>query len=76
MPSEEREGGTRWLWLLIPLLLLLAYVLSVGPVELLWDRMGWEKAWLRGVYAPLVWLHGNTQLRRPLERYEKLWIGR
>jgi hypothetical protein len=76
MPDKEQAGGAGGLWLLIPILIAAIYVLSLGPAALLCERMGWDAAPFRGFYAPLLWLHDNTQPRAPLEWYEALWVGR
>ena len=52
------------------------YVLSVGPVGMLVEKghLGQTTAGvLEGLYAPLVWLHEHTPLRRPLDWYARLW---
>jgi hypothetical protein len=73
--SEERSGaaGFRWLWLvlLVPLL----YVLSFGPVAPVVVQKGssQSKIALLRVYYPVIWLHENTPLKRPLEKYVELW---
>jgi hypothetical protein len=76
MSSEKREWSGGWLFLLVPVFLVVGYALSVGPVGLVWERMGWDVAKLRVMYAPHMWLHKNTRLRGPLEWYDGLWAGK
>lgn len=74
--SPEPELGGRslaWaLWLVA--LLPLAYVLSVGPAAAIDHRSGGRfREPIRAAYAPLIWLHDNTPMRKPLEWYIELW---
>ncbi len=57
--------------------LLLVYVLSLGPVmqftkdarhPYLWPD------WVFTVYAPVIWLHDHTFLRKPLNTYVSWWV--
>ena len=68
---------TLWLLLLIPVL----YVLSIGPVA--WTMVHWHGPVppqvtnaVSFVYTPLDWLHDFTPLKKPLENYLELWIGK
>jgi hypothetical protein len=73
----------RLFWSISLPLLVLAYVLSMGPV--LWTmnrhmmRTGEpypESAMMRvnAFYAPVTWLHNHTQLHAPLETYLSWWL--
>jgi len=74
--SSDRGSGW-WLWLALPAAALALYVLSVGPAVLLAKNRGnAAKNTVEQVYAPLVWLHRNTPLRRPLDAYVELWGGK
>jgi hypothetical protein len=72
--TEEREqrsshGGFGW----IALAVLLIYVLSIGPVAAIAQRSGSGRTAVRHFYAPIIWLHNNTPLQKPLEAYLGLW---
>jgi hypothetical protein len=76
MPSEEkkRSRGLMWVvWLmaLVPPL----YLLSMGPVLLLWRRMGWHAEPFMTAYAPAYWLHDHTPLQGLIGWYMRLWVG-
>ncbi len=80
--SEEREDsrshGGAGVWAFWLGVAVLVYVLSVGPVVLVLDKMRWlnrpaTEAALNKVYAPLVWAHEHTPLRKPLDWYIALW---
>lgn len=58
------------------LLLPLIYVLSIGPVAMLCTRYNWDSDLPEKIYAPVFWLHEHTALKKPLEYYVELWIGR
>jgi hypothetical protein len=72
--NEEREqkssyGGFVWIALTVPLF----YVLSIGPVAAVAKRSGSRGTAMTQFYAPIIWLHNNTFLRKPLEAYLDLW---
>jgi hypothetical protein len=47
----------------------LLYVLSIGPVAFAVEKLNWDKAATKKFYAPVIWLHDHTPLKRPLELY-------
>jgi hypothetical protein len=50
------------------------YVLSIGPVIALDNTVfHLDKDVIEIIYAPVIWLHGATPLREPLEKYVELW---
>jgi len=51
----------------------LLYVLSVGPVALYVQKTSTDTQKLNEFYRPVVWLHDQTPLQKPLELYIKLW---
>lgn len=55
------------------LLLPLVYVCSIGPVARTVDALGWSRQPAKQFYAPVIWLHDHTPLRRPLELYLAAW---
>jgi hypothetical protein len=50
-------------------------VLSIGPVVAIAERANTTQGLelLKTVYAPVIWLHDHTILRKPLEAYVELW---
>jgi hypothetical protein len=64
-----RPGLHVFLWVIAVPLLLLFYVLSLGPAERL---LRWEHT--RFCYAPVYWANEHiTFCRRPIQRYMTLW---
>jgi len=49
------------------------YVLSMGPVVAAAGRNQANVPTIRAIYSPVIWLHHNTPLKKPLELYAKLW---
>jgi len=69
--DDASDHGSAWLaWLVA---MPIVYVLSIGPVGLIAKNHPGETAILRKVYAPVIWLHENTPLRKPLEMYVGLF---
>lgn len=64
-------GGLGWL-LALPIIAVF-YVLSIGPVVWVAEKTGIDQAPLRVVYLPVVWLHHETPLQKPLEKWGELW---
>lgn len=51
------------------------YVLSIGPVARVIRSAQPVRAphWVDVVYFPLIWLHENTPLEKPLDWYVEVW---
>ena len=49
------------------------YLLSIGPVAAIAQRVGGRTGWLADIYVPVRWLHHNTAAKAPLEWYARLW---
>jgi hypothetical protein len=76
--TDEPQKTRRALWPIVCALIALPllYVFSVGPVSYFAARSGGTASWLdaaKTVYAPLIWLHDNTPLKKPLEWYTQKW---
>jgi hypothetical protein len=76
---ETSSRGAGWGWVLWPAVVLLLYVLSIGPVLMMDDKNLIPNGSPAGrvlqiVYSPLEWAHENTPLRKPLEMYVHLWV--
>jgi hypothetical protein len=74
MSDETRSRRSYWLWIALALVLApVLYTLSVGPAAYLVGRAGKGEGTVQVIYAPLIWLHENTQLRKPLDWYVGPW---
>jgi hypothetical protein len=75
--SEEREdqSSSRKFSAAVAILLAvpLLYVLSVGPVEAVSQKIPSSRGAVRQFYAPVIWLRNNTTLQKPLDLYVGLW---
>ena len=74
--STEPRSGTSWGTLaLIAALVLVVYVLSIGPAVVIAFRAEEALPVLEIVYAPLEWLvKSNDFLERLVERYILFWL--
>ena len=71
--AETKSRSTGFLWAAAGPVLLLVYVLSVGPVARVCQNFSYNGPALRSFYYPLILLHENTPFRKPLDAYIKLW---
>jgi hypothetical protein len=79
--TKEQEPGSRgpstFVWVLgLVVLLPVLYVLSVGPVSGLVAKSGMNPDPFIVFYLPVIWLHDNTALKEPLEKWVRLWGGK
>lgn len=54
----------------------LVYGLSVGPLGYLLEKFHAPMTWrpyVGAFYHPVIWLHDNTPLKKPIEDYTKWW---
>ena len=73
-PKHERDAGsTTTVAIIFAVVMPILYVLSVGPVALACDKLDLPNAPAKAFYAPLIWLHDHTLLKKPLEAYLSLW---
>lgn len=72
--TADSKGSSGWLVILAVVVPVL-YVLSIGPAAALVSRTnnGRDAGVLTKIYAPVIWLHDHTILKKPLEAYVKLW---
>jgi hypothetical protein len=72
--SPGSKGSSGW-FPVSAMLLPLLYVLSIGPVVAIAERTKSTESLklLKAVYAPVIWLHDHTILKKPLEAYVELW---
>jgi hypothetical protein len=71
--SQTRGSGTAPLLLAILILVPILYVLSIGPVVAVVEKTGTGREAVVIFYAPVIWLHDNTPLEKPLEKYAEFW---
>lgn len=74
--NEESSKHGRTTWLALVVLVPFVYVLSVGPVIKILSSTGHPAAserFIETFYYPLILLYDNTPLKRPLEKYLRLW---
>ena len=71
------SGRSSLPWLLLPILLLF-YVLSVGPAAFLHERTANQgvKSFLEKVYSPLEWMCEHTPLDNVVSPYMEWWERR
>lgn len=69
----RRRSGVVILVVFLLLLLPVLYVLSMGPVVMMVEKTGVGREQVELVYMPVIWLHDNTPLEKPLEMYGELW---
>jgi len=74
-PQVGRGGGASAV-IAVVIVVPVLYVLSIGPAAGLARRFGVAKGPLTTLYAPVIWLHDHTPLKRPLEWYVDLWGGK
>jgi hypothetical protein len=77
-PTEAKRLSF-WSFIAWPAIVLVVYVLSVGPLVVM-DEKGLLKGktgeLLGRIYAPLMWIYEETPLHKPLKWYVNLWTGR
>ncbi len=75
MNRERSSGKSIGLAILVLMVFLspVMYVLSIGPVVAISERTGVGRDVVEVAYFPVFWLHDNTPLDEPLERYAELW---
>jgi hypothetical protein len=74
---DESPGGAAF-WaaaalVVVVLILPVLYVLSIGPVVAVLEKMGAGHEMAEVFYAPVIWLHDHTLLKEPLEAYAQMW---
>jgi hypothetical protein len=76
-PRQREELSFGCGWLLWPLLVLVVYVLSIGPAAVVHSRV--KNATVQNAievcYSPVVLLIERTPLSKPLSWWVELWLG-
>ena len=81
MGDEQRAEATQarrrgpFFFVLVAALAALLYVLSIGPALYVYVVMpsSLSPKAFTSFYAPVIWLHDNTALEKPLEAYVDVW---
>ena len=75
-PIEEKHSFNWRVFILWPVMILLLYVLSSGPVLLMREKGSVQanNKLVSNFYCPLDWAHDYTSLHRPLGMYFHLWV--
>ncbi len=71
--SDERGSSFGLIVTFAVFLLPVLYVLSIGPVAMIVEKMGIDRGPFQVFYVPVIWLHDHTFLEQPLEWYVSLW---
>jgi hypothetical protein len=76
---ESRSRGVVWAWLCWVGVILVLYVLSIGPAMVITDKgnisNGHPAARFFGIfYAPVEWAYSETLLHKPIGMYYHLWV--
>lgn len=71
-PSDRRASGLEVVVIAV-LALPVLYVLSVGPVVKVAQWLDLDGDRLKTAYAPLIYLHDHTPMKKPLEWYIGVW---
>lgn len=75
-PNEEKRSINWGALIFWPFVILLLYVLSIGPVlTMSYKRGSGADQFLGKFYAPLEWANEHTPLHKPLRMYMDLWTG-
>lgn len=70
--ADRNTAGLMALLIALPLV----YALSVGPMAYLLDKFHAPMTWrvyVVAFYQPVIWLHDNTSLKKPIEDYINWW---
>jgi hypothetical protein len=80
-PETKTPARTKrsffWIYfVLTPVMVLVLYVLSAGPVFLMVHKgsISPGNGFVYGLYAPFGWVYANTPLQKPLGVYMHLWV--
>jgi hypothetical protein len=74
-PDKAKHSINWGALILWPVVILLLYVLSFGPVVRTWDNTPFDSPnpSMFKFYSPVEWTYENTPLHRPLGMYLHLW---
>ena len=74
--QKDEKHSIHWGALILwPVVILILYVLSVGPITMILFKRGIAPKceFMLTIYAPLGWAYKNTSLHKPLGMYLHLW---
>jgi len=69
----ERSEKSGSLWVLLVVAVPFLYVLSCGPAIYVIEKTHANPDFFEKIYAPLIWLHDRTPMKKPLEAYAQFW---
>jgi hypothetical protein len=75
--SDDSRRGSESTAIFVLLLLPVIYMLSIGPVIFAVEKLHAKSAMQKPVmtfYAPILWLHEHTALKKPIDRYVDWWV--
>ena len=74
--TTERNKETNYTAVYCVVLMLVLYILSVGPVSYIDKHWPSSEPLIRKVYAPLIWLcERGPFVEKSLDQYAELWAG-
>jgi hypothetical protein len=75
-PIEEKDSFNWRMFVLWPLVIVLLYFLSFGPVMMMRHKghISGSNQFVDKFYLPIWWTYYNTPLHEPLRLYMHLWI--
>lgn len=74
--AEEKRSISWGVIILWPVVILILYIMSVGPFMMMYDRELITNTRIMAVYEPLDWAYKYTCLHKPLNLYLSLWCKR
>jgi hypothetical protein len=76
--AKEDKHSFNWGLIVWPLVILILYVLSIGPVWMMMDKeyISLPVAFQMKFYGPWFWAYQKTPLHKPLGKYLHLWDSR
>jgi hypothetical protein len=75
-PKDEKHSMNWGALILWPVVVLILYILSTGPVAMMEEkgRISHSNEFMRVFYMPWTWAYKGTPLHKPLGLYLHLWL--
>ncbi len=75
-PNDEKHSINWGALILWPVVILILYILSTGPVAMMEEkgRISRSNEFMRVFYMPWTWAYNGTPLHKPLGLYIHLWL--
>jgi hypothetical protein len=73
--AAQKSRLTRFIHHVVVMMIILPviYILSVGPAILIVVKFPKLRAPIHAVYAPMIWLHDHTDLKKTMDPYLAFW---